>query len=194
MKFFFLFITFLVFNINAIGQQATVEKNIYGFQIGLLSASFQYETKLARKIALHFETGASLYFYETASFNSNGTRKLGTITAPFFSVEPRFYYGLDRRLRLNKNIRRNGSNFISINTTYAANNNEITNSHNDYEIVPSIFIIPTYGIRRNFAKNFNYEFLFGLGYRYNIFSKTKGCNCAQSETDLNLQAKIGYNF
>jgi hypothetical protein len=194
MKKIVLFILFLFFSLNAICQQAAVEKHLYGFQLGLLSASFQYETKLARKVALHVETGAALYTYKVESNDSTEKSKTGTITAPFFAIEPRFYYGLDRRAKLNRNTSHNGSNFISLNMLYVANDNEFSNSNSDYKVVPSVSVIPTYGIRRSFAKNFNYEFLFGWGYKYNIFSESKGCNCSHDETELNLQAKIGYNF
>jgi Protein of unknown function (DUF3575) len=186
--------TFIFFSQIARSQEASVEKNLYGFQLGLLSASFQYEAKLSRKIALHFETGAALHLYEIKSYNSTVKNKTGTITTPFFSVEPRFYYGIDRRTRLNKNTSHNGSNFMSLNVVYAANDYEIANSNSNYKVVPFLSVIPTYGIRRSFAKNFNYEFLFGLGYQYNIFSKSRGCGCSHEEVNLNLQAKIGYNF
>ncbi|WP_366185014.1 hypothetical protein [Flavobacterium ovatum] len=55
-------------------------------------------------------------------------------------------------------------------------------------------MIPSFGIRRGFAKKFSYEFSAGFGLEYNIFSKSNGCNCEHLKNYADIQAKIGYNF
>lgn len=50
-------------------QEVSVEKNLYGFQYGLLSSGFQYETRLDRKITLMSEVGLTLVM-STKEFES----------------------------------------------------------------------------------------------------------------------------
>ena len=172
---------------------ASVEKNMYEVQLGLLNLSFQYETKLERKLALHTEAGILINTYSNFSNDPSVRGQTEYISAPYFSIEPRFYYGLDRRARLNRNIAHNSSNYFSLKTSYRANNWQISNSNDKERIVPALAIVPSFGIRRSFAKNFNYEFSFGVGYRSNIIGK-EGCNCPQGDTEVDIQTKIGYNF
>jgi hypothetical protein len=78
-------------------------------------------------------------------------------------------------------------------TTYTSTDTPIFNN-SIFKIVPALTVIPKFGIRRNFAKHFNYEFSFGVGYQYNIFDDKIGCNCSHENTDIDIQTRIGYNF
>jgi hypothetical protein len=174
-------------------EEASVEKNLYGVQLGIVSTSFYYETKLDRKITLRTEAGLELVS-STREFNDPAIEdETSTLISPYLTLEPRWYYGLDRRKRLEKNIKNNSSNFISLKTSYNFNHIPLMNT-GDFDVTPALFIIPKFGIRRVFAKHFNYEFSGGIGYQYNVFSKTKGCNCDHSNTAIDLQIRIGYDF
>ena len=176
-------------------QTASVEKKMFGFSLGLFKAGFEYEPKLDRKWALHTEIGLQRVSYTVESNNPDVKDRRGMITLPYIEVEPRFYYGLDRRTRLGKNTHNNSSNYFSLKTSYLAGNLPITNSDKTQKIVPAIIFVPMFGIRRSFSKNFNYEFAFGpIGYQYNIFSDSKGCNCGHDGQVFQFEAKIGYNF
>jgi hypothetical protein len=174
-------------------EEASVEKNLYGVQLGIVSTSFYYETKLDRKITLRTE--ASLEYVSTTKEYNDPSIQDETISqfSPYLTLEPRWYYGLDRRKRLEKNIKNNSSNYISLRTSYAFNNAPLF-KNGDFDIVPAFYIIPKFGIRRVFAKHFNYEFSGGVGYQYNVFSKTKGCDCEHNNTAVDLQIRIGYDF
>jgi hypothetical protein len=174
-------------------QEPSVEKNLYGLQLGLVSASFQYETKLLRKMTLHTEIGLELGFSTKEYDNPAIKDETSTLIIPYLSVEPRWYYGLDRRLRLGKNIKNNGSNYFSLETAYQASDRPVSNSGN-FDVIPSLNVIPKFGIRRNFAKYFNYEFSAGVGYQHNFFSNSTGCSCEQDAVGLDIQTRIGYNF
>lgn len=179
--------------LNAIYAQASVEKRLFGVDIGLVSASFKYEAKLARKFTLYSEAGISLKSY-TVEYNDPALKdETNYLTSPFLAVAPRFYYGLDRRVQKGRSIAKNGANFISVNFLYNSNRNEITNSSKIHSVVPSLGVIPSFGIRRVFATNFSYEFIFGYGYQYNFYD-AEVCNCPHDQSVLDIQAKIGYNF
>lgn len=174
-------------------QDVSVEKSIYGLQLGLVNLNFLNESKLNRKIALRTEIGFELGFVTKKSNDPSIKDKTSTAVIPDITLEPRWYFGLDRRARLNKNTKNNSSNYLSLKTSFMSGTTPIINADN-VKIVSSLYAIPEFGIRRNFSKHFNYEFSGGVGYRYNIFSDSKGCDCEHNNTYLDINARIGYDF
>ncbi|REG92988.1 DUF3575 domain-containing protein [Flavobacterium aquicola] len=174
-------------------EKVSVEKNLYGAQLGLLSTSFYYETQLQRKISLRTEIGLTLVTSTRDYIDPEIKDETATLITPYLTLEPRWYYSLDRRKRLGKKTYNNSSNYISLATSYISNKTPLINN-GDFDVVSAITIIPKYGMRRAFAKHFNYEFSGGVGYQYNIFSKNDGCNCDHNTTTVDLQIRIGYDF
>lgn len=178
-----LILVLLMYLVNQGQQTTSVENNLFGVQLGILSLDFQNEVKLDRKLALRSEAGVNTFLLISSDETS-------TIIAPSISIEPRWYYGLDRRARLGKNTKNNSSNFLSLKSSYQTNL-EIYNSNDLYKAPQFLTFIPSYGIRRNFATNFNYEFRFGLGIihyldEYRSLDKTL--------PRLDIDFRIGYNF
>jgi hypothetical protein len=167
-------------NPKASRSQISVENNIFGLQTGLFGAWAYNETKLSDKIALRSEIGLNL-----GLFGGSFYPKTGYVFYPTVTIEPRFYYNLDRRGKLNKKTSNNSANFFSLKTSYASDLFAISN----YDIIVDnhITAIPKYGIRRGFGKNFEFEFSAGIGYGYNLESKI-------SDTVLDLGFRIGYRF
>ncbi|WP_264566325.1 hypothetical protein [Flavobacterium sp. N3904] len=174
-------------------EKVSVEKNLYGAQLGFLSSSFYYEIQLQRKISLRTEIGLTLALSTKEYADPAIEDESITLLVPYVTLEPRWYYGLDRRKRLGKKTYNNSSNYVSLATSYISASTPIVNN-NDFDIVPALSIISKYGIRRAFAKHFNYEFSGGIGYQYNVFSKTDGCDCEHNNTVVDLQIRIGYDF
>jgi len=174
-------------------EKVSVEKNLYGAQLGLLSTGFYYETLLHRKISLRTEIGLSLVISSKDYADPAIKDENSTLIVPYVTLEPRWYYGLDRRNRLGKKTYNNSSNYVSLSTSYISSKTPITNN-GAFDVVSAITFIPKYGIRRAFAKHFNYEFSAGFGYQYNIFSKASGCDCDHNQSEIDIQARIGYDF
>ena len=195
----FIVIAFILFSFIAKAQdtieaeKVSVEKSLFGAQLGLLSTTFYYETQLQRKISLRAEIGLMLAFSTKDYEDSTIQDETATLIAPYLTLEPRWYYALDRRKRLGKKTYNNSSNYVSLATSYISTKTPITN-RGDFDVVSAITIVPKYGIRRAFAKHFNYEFSAGVGYQYNVFSSTNDCNCDHNNTVLDIQARIGYDF
>ncbi|MBC7846819.1 MAG: hypothetical protein H7Y10_10035 [Flavobacterium sp.] len=192
----FIVLSFVLISFIAKAQESekvSVEKSLYGAQLGLLSTSFYYEAQLKRKITLRTEIGLVLGFatrdYEDPAIED----ETATLIVPYVTLEPRWYYGLDRRKRLGKKTYNNSSNYVSLATSYMSNKTPIMNN-GDFDVVSAITVVPKYGIRRAFAKHFNYEFSAGAGYQYNVFSETSGCDCDHNNTTVDIQARIGYDF
>lgn len=191
-KSFAIVLVLVSFIMNA-QEQASVEDRLFGVQLGVVNASFQYEIKLDRKITLLSELGLSGNVSTRDYVDPAIEDETVYIIAPYITFEPRWYHGLDRREKLGRNTHHNSSNYVSLATSFFSNRTPIVHSGN-FNIVSAIYIIPKYGIRRAFAKNFNYEFSAGYGYQYNIFSKKQGCNCDHNNVAIDIQARIGYNF
>nr|WP_315253320.1 DUF3575 domain-containing protein [uncultured Flavobacterium sp.] len=192
----FIVLGFVLVSFIAKAQEAekvSVEKNLYGAQLGLLSTSFYYETQLQRKITLRTEIGLTLETSTKDYADPAMKDEYSTLIVPYLTLEPRWYYSLDRRKRLGKKTYNNSSNYVSLATSYISAKTPIINN-DDFDVASAITIIPKYGIRRAFAKHFNYEFSGGIGYQYNVFSKTDGCNCDHNNTTIDLQIRIGYDF
>ncbi len=169
----------------------SVENNLWGATIGLVEGKLQYETKLTRLSTVRFEAGLDLLTYSYTTYYSNSTfkEKTGSLIAPTLTIEPIFYYNLDRRSRLGKNISKNTGNYFSLRTFFAFAENEISNSNKEFTISNALIIIPKYGIRRSFAKQFFYEFGFGIGWQHNT-----GDSKNPNEVYIDLSARIGLNF
>ncbi|WP_417889730.1 hypothetical protein [Xanthomarina gelatinilytica] len=166
-------------------QTATVETAVFGIQTGFSGLWVHGEFKLSNKFALRAETGLDLGTWENTYTNQKG---LGLI--PVFTLEPRFYYNLNKRLNKGKRIDGNSGNFISLKTSYNPNL-FLTDSNREVNMASDFMVIPTWGIRRNLGKHFNYEAGFGIGY---IHYREEYKQANKSDVTANLHARIGYKF
>jgi len=168
-------------------QNASVEKSTYGIQTGLLGIWAHREVKLTNQIALRQEIGMDAGFWGGSFYPKNGY-----LMTPVITLEPRWYYNLNKRISKSRNILGNSGNFLSFKTSYNPNWFVISN-YDNIQIADQISIIPTWGIKRNIGNHFTYETGIGIGYRY-IFAKSVGYLENQSETALNLHLRLGYRF
>jgi len=168
-------------------QDISVEKSIFGIQTGFLGVWMHNESKLSNQIALRSELG-----FDSGIWGGDFYDKTGFVLTPVITIEPRWYYNLNKRENKTKRIDKNSGNFISLKTSFHPDWFAISNYKN-IKIISDVSIIPTWGIRRNIGKNFNYEAGIGLGYRY-IFAKQAGYAENKSEAALNLHLRIGYTF
>lgn len=177
----------MLFAVTAFSQSQTmeVEKSLYGVQAGFLGAEIYNETKLSPRWALRSQVaflGGILggTYYEKTLFT----------LVPSLGVAPKYYYNIaSRGGEKGKNITNNGANFFSFQVNYIPKDVYITNYEGGLSVPPQMNIIPTYGIRRNFAKNFNFEFKIGLGVGFSFYE-----NGTERGAVLDLGFKIGYDF
>ena len=177
-----LFAAIFVFTtLNA--QRPTIEKNLYGIQLGIIDLSAYNEYRLTSTLALKCELS-----FESGIWSGSWYTEAGFVIFPTISLEPKFYYNLDRRVDKGRNIKNNSANYLSLRIKYAPDLFAISNQDNVY-ILNQIQFIPTYGIRRNFAKQFNYEISFGYGY-----GTTIGYNYNTTTDILAIGLRVGYDF
>ena len=161
----------------------TVEKSVTGAQIGLFGLDLYNESRLADKFALRSEL--SLF---PAIWGGDMYPKTGFAFYPGITLQPKYYYNIAKRAENGKNIKNNSANYFGLQVRYVPNWFVISN-YDDIQNNSSLNFIPTYGFRRNFAENFNYEFRGGLGY-----GTTLGLDKNTSGLSLDLSFKIGYDF
>ncbi|WP_089380663.1 hypothetical protein [Lutibacter agarilyticus] len=164
-------------------QDASVEKSIFGVQTGLFGVWVHNEVRLSDKFVLRCEIGLD-----------SGIHNDDFLMAPGISVEPKFYYNLNKRLSKSKEITGNSGNFLSLKTSFHPDWFIISESDN-YNVSNQISIVPTWGMRRNIGKHFNYELGFGIGWLHEFAETINNFKFeANNEAAINLHTRIGYRF
>jgi len=168
-------------------QDASVEKSTFGIQTGFLGIWAHNESKLSESIALRSELGL-----DAAIFGDNFVGSRSFIMVPAITLEPRWYYNLNRRASKNKRTDGNSGNFISIKTTYHPDV-VIGSLDNNVTFISDFSIIPTWGIRRNVGKHFIYETGIGIGYVH-FFKEDNVILAETNDVAINLHLRLGYRF
>ncbi len=167
-------------------QEPSVEKSIFGIQTGFAGLWIYNELKLSNQFVFRTELGFDTYenddYYPDAGF----------LFVTSTSIESRWYYNLNKRIKKSKRIDHNSGNFFTLKTTLRLND-LLIKFGDDAKIVSNLSIIPTWGIRRNIGKHFNYETGIGIGYIH-YFSKNSGFIKDKGEAAINLHLRIGYQF
>ncbi len=156
-------------------------KNLTGVQLGFTNSGIYDEWRITNDFVLRGD-----FMFNSALWGGSFYPKTGFALYPAIGVTPKYYYNFNRRLDKRKNIHNNSANYIAPGFSYTPNWFIISNEKN-IEVSNFITIIPSYGIRRNFAQNFNYEAKFGLGYG-------KDLDTRESSAILQLGISIGYDF
>ncbi|TYB79867.1 hypothetical protein [Bizionia myxarmorum] len=172
---------------SAHAQTASVEKSVFGVQIGILGIWAHNEIKLSNSIALRSELGLDTGLYFDSDYPSTGY-----ILGASVSLEPRWYYNLNKRVRKSRNILGNSGNFISIKTQYHPDWIIASNMDNT-TLISDISIVPTWGIRRQIGAHFNYETGIGIGYIH-YFNPNNLYIINEADVALNLHVRLGYRF
>lgn len=181
MKNIFFIITILLIHHSIKAQNTGLQKSIYSIETGVLGAWINNEVRLSNKIILKSEFGM------IAGFRGCTDCETQYALTPEFTLEPRWYYNIDKRSTEGKIIKNNSSNFATVSFRYYPDWFVISNDSNA-SIQNQITIIPKWGIKRTIANsNFNYELGIGLGKRYYLDSR-------QWDTTADLLIRICYTF
>ncbi|WP_405576684.1 hypothetical protein [Winogradskyella sp. Asnod2-B02-A] len=187
MKAFYLVIILCATTLVTLAQDASVEKSTSGVQTGILGIWGHNEYKLSNSTVLRSEIGL-----DAGAFSDNLEDGSLFILLPVLSLEPRWYYNLNKRVSKSKRIDGNSGNFISIKSAYHP---DLVIGHvpDHLNFISDLSIIPTWGIRRNIGNHFNYETAIGIGYIH--FFKEENVNLKYTNSvSANIHLRIGYRF
>ncbi|MBY5957959.1 hypothetical protein KUV50_07455 [Membranicola marinus] len=168
-------------------QDVGVVPSTFGIQAGPIGIWAHNETRLSPSIALRSEVGFSSSISSSDYFDNTGIQMF-----PELTLEPRWYYNLQKRAQKGKSIDGNSGDFFSLKMSYHPDWFTISN-YEDKGVMSDLSIMPTWGIRRHLGKHFTYEAGIGAGYRYQ-FAKQAGFAKNNGEFALNLHLRIGYRF
>ena len=175
------------FYLSGYAQEASVEKSVFGVETGFLGLWVNNEARLSNQFTLRSEIGLNAGIIGRGSNESTSF-----LLTPEITVEPRFYYNLDKREANGKDISGNAGNFFSLKTSYSPDWFAISNTEG---INPAshFSIIPTWGIRRNIGNHFYFETGIGVGYRH-YFGENAVNLELKDKIALNLHLRFGYKF
>lgn len=185
-KIFCIFILFLCHAFASYAQSDTPK--LRGIQIGYPGIWFYKESKIIHTVYLRQEFGAEFNF----DYNSNNLENRYFGFEPVVTLSPRWYYNKNKRLEKGKNTSDNAANYFSLNARAIINprlllGTKYVNNFNELSIVP------TWGLRRNLNRHFNYELNAGFGYYYSD-TYTLSRESKTSFLGYEFQVRVGYKF
>ena len=164
---------------------ASVEKSFFGIQSGAIGIWIYNETCLSRSFVFRAELG-----YSAQLLWGTGQEE-GFLMTPVITIEPRWYYNLQKRKSKAKRIDGNSGNYLSLQSDFYPTWGMLSTFGHPV-INPVLALIPMWGMRRNIGRHFNYELGVGLGYVH-YFPDKYGYG-EQNNLVLNLFLRIGYRF
>ena len=188
-------IAVLLLSVKAIGQEASVEKSMFGTQIGLIGAWVYNETKLTDQFVLRSEIGLMGYNVETVKSIDENTISLEkqNIAIPEFIISPRWYYNLKKRASQGKRIDGNSANFLAINVNYVSSLFTLPKLNNGEKVIDRIMVVPQLGIRRGIGKRFYFEAGIGAGYALLVGRNSKRVE-DKEDFVISARLRLGYRF
>lgn len=133
----------------------------FSIKAGIIGVSTAYE----KVFNDHFTINSEISYQGGFFWGTRYEDDFNYIFTTVLSVEPRYYYNVEKRLNKGKTLNNNAANFISANVYYVPD--WLTSSnHENVDVVKTFGIIPKYGLNRNISKNINFEFAFGIGYAW----------------------------
>ena len=167
---------------------ATVEKSIFGVQTGVFGLWVQHDLQLSNQIALRSEIGLDALIWGYA----NSIQPFWWSFQPVFTLEPRWYHNIAKRSSKGKRTHNNSANFKGFRVSYRPDLFVLSNIEGA-RIIPDLFIAPTYGIRRSFLNNFNFETVLAIGWLTTYLNDFNGSD-NRSELEAQLSLRLGYTF
>lgn len=179
----------LIFPLFLYTQTQLSHSKLRGIQVGYPGVYFYKESKIFKELYIRNEFGIERYFNNQESDCNHRNKPF----EPIVSFVPKWYYNMSKRDENSKNVSDLAYNYFSLNAKATINPNMLTGTQyvNSFN---QLSIIPTWGIRRNINKYFNYEFSLGYGY---FISETYSLICVHSSDsgfNLDIQVRVGFKF
>ncbi len=166
-------------------SSVSVGKSIFSIQAGTIGIWVNNEARLSRSLVLRTEIGYSAQLLWGAG------QEEGFLMTPVFTLEPRWYYNLQKRKSKSKSTVGNSGNYLSLQSGFYPAW-AIFSTYDHPVINPVLAIIPMWGMHRSIGKHLNYEA--GAGFGYVHYFADKYGNGVHNNLALNLVLRIGYRF
>ena len=200
-NFFLVFSCTLLCFFSTYGQDNTPKnskKPLFGIQTGFLGLWAHNEMELSSQWFLRSELGLNYGFGGNGSYNEfNNTIGVteGAAVVASVSLESRFYYNLEKRRKIGKNVNANSANFIALKTNFYPGWLIVAQNKDKVVYTQQIAFTPYWAIKRTLGKHFTFETGAGMGYLHNFSIKGKGFNTFDKNALLiYAHLRIGYTF
>jgi len=141
----FIFFLFLLFPSFGFAQQV---ESMHSIKAGIRGVTYSYEHAIGKQITINLETGANWgWQYSDNNFEIN--------FSPIFILEPRLYYSVKRRFKVDR-FTNNSASFFSLAASYES---AILKNYGS----GGFSVIPKWGFRRAIGKHFIFEAQIGGG-------------------------------
>src|SRR5690349_16224893 len=146
----------MLFGLPAVSQaqEISVERSLFGIQTGFSGIWAHNEAKLTNKWVLRSELGLDRNI-SGGDIYDNNYKAIGLLLSPVITLEPKWYYNLEKRNSRSKKISGNSGNFISLKASFNPDWVVVSNYEN-LNIINQLAVIPTWGIRRNLGEHFHF--------------------------------------
>jgi hypothetical protein len=163
----------------------------HSVSIDLIGLRYAYELPIARKATIIGRVGANFgaAWFTGGEWRTGITLPYGDylMISPSIDIEPRWYYGLDRREMHSRSSAGNSGSFLSLKVQHRFPGY----ISDDYiRMVGTTFASPTWGLRRVWRDHWLFEFTTGLR-----FGMSQGYWWSADVVDrLDVNVRFGYTF
>jgi hypothetical protein len=166
---------------NVFGKGAAKTQSNHFIDIGIIGAGYTYEYAFADHYTISGGVGiAGNVSYTSGWYDGNKWRYS---LHPYVSVEPRYYYNLQKRVNKGKSIDGNTGSFLAVQCNYIF---KPIVKHKIYDELSGFAVAPYWGLRRVWWEHFLFEFHAGLAFGWNNFN--------DSNVGITLGLRLGYKF
>lgn len=173
---------------TAYSQQPTtssVEYSIFNIQTGF-GLWVNNEARWSDQVAIRSEIGLNGAFQISGNESSHAL-------VPGISIEPRWYYNLDKRNKQGKTIKNNSANYWSVKTFYLSDSFVFATNSAELES-DQLNITLSWGFKRNFSNHWHYELGVGLGIDALYDKEAHSLESHNSNLVGSLTVRIGYKL
>jgi hypothetical protein len=167
---------------DAFGKSAVKTQSNHFIDVGIIGAGYTYEYAFANHYTVNAGTGITGSVTYTSSGWYDGNKWRYSLH-PYISVEPRYYYNLQKRVRKGKSIDGNTGLFLAVQCNYIF---KPIAKHNVYDDVSGFAVAPYWGLRRVWWEHLLFEFHAGLAFGWNNYN--------DSNVGIVLGLRLGYKF
>jgi hypothetical protein len=179
MKRTFFTISALLMGVIAFAQ--TKAENTQGITLEAIGAEYNIERAVAQHSTINFHGGIAGgigFFHSSNYFTDESEDEFIYYASVTVGAQYRYYYNMEKRAKNGKNTRRNSANFWAVNLGYISPS---FTSHNA-EVGHTVYITPSWGLRRVYHNNTYIEFNPGIMCTLN------------DDNELDTGLSIGFRF
>lgn len=136
-------------------KSTVLQSHLVSVDVGFIGGWITYEHQIGNKLTLNIQPGLDGGF----AHGTNSHFKYHF--TPTLTIEPRYYYNIQKRPEKQRKTINNSANYLTLSAWYIPG--LFTVGNDDRVAIPSLHLIPKWGLRRTIGDRFIFEFAAGFG-------------------------------